>query len=501
MVGSKKIAIVSSLFLAVLPFHVYQTSHAAPLTMGHFFMMLSMYFFIKSRQKVKFLIPLLISTMLLIMSHHLTTYFYLISLIFIVFVENINKREWTLSIKSDMIYILTTSALMFSYWASIATPVYEKFMNFGLKIGTLSIGASFIIALFYLLIFSMLGLVWLKRRYDLSFKNVKIPWKSPIFEFALTVIICLTVMAIYTFINLPGTNFSFTPLSIIYAIPVLIMFGFGVAGYKRTKFIKNGFFIQGWFLAILVSFAFGIGTNNPVILPHRHLEYLMMPLSIISAYGIIEIFSHIHYESLFDLRIRYDHVQKSLTGISGKGRFILDRKQLLYLALIITIITTNAASTYSLHSALNVTHEGISHENFSVADWVNENLDKNNSVIASDHRISRIVEAAGFNTTLDHAVFIWEAENLTDYIDELFGINMTCDIITHVIIDDIMREQVVSPAFREAYYMTNNSYNKFYDQPFELVYRNATLNNQMKELHWTEVYEVNWTYIEHETVN
>ncbi|MEA2055259.1 MAG: dolichyl-phosphate-mannose--protein mannosyltransferase, partial [Candidatus Thermoplasmatota archaeon] len=43
LIGNKKIAMLSSLFLAVLPFHVYQTSHASPLTMGHFFMILSIY--------------------------------------------------------------------------------------------------------------------------------------------------------------------------------------------------------------------------------------------------------------------------------------------------------------------------------------------------------------------------------------------------------------------------------------------------------------------------
>jgi asparagine N-glycosylation enzyme membrane subunit Stt3 len=37
----RDLALLSSLFLAVIPFHVYQTSHAAPLTIGHFFMMLS----------------------------------------------------------------------------------------------------------------------------------------------------------------------------------------------------------------------------------------------------------------------------------------------------------------------------------------------------------------------------------------------------------------------------------------------------------------------------
>ena len=44
--------------------------------------------------------------------------------------------------------------------------------------------------------------------------------------------------------------------------------------------------------------------------------------------------------------------------------------------------------------------------------------------------------------------------------------------------------------------MTQEAYDKFLQLPFELIYRNATLDNQMKEVHWTEIYEVNWTYIE-----
>ena len=78
---NKKIAIISAFFLAVSAFHVYQLSHAAPLVMGHFFMMLSFYFFIKFRKNIKYIYPLIISTLLLIMSHHFTTYIFLISLI------------------------------------------------------------------------------------------------------------------------------------------------------------------------------------------------------------------------------------------------------------------------------------------------------------------------------------------------------------------------------------------------------------------------------------
>ena len=53
---------LSSLILAVLPFHVYQLSHSSPLTMGHFFMVLCLYLFIKFRQNSYYAFALAIST-------------------------------------------------------------------------------------------------------------------------------------------------------------------------------------------------------------------------------------------------------------------------------------------------------------------------------------------------------------------------------------------------------------------------------------------------------
>ena len=131
LIKNKKIAMISALFLAVLPFHVYQTSHASPLTMGHFFMILSMYLFLKYRKNTKYTIPLLISTALLIMSHHLTTYFYLIILIFVIFIENIKNKSWTITLKKDIYYIITSTVMTFSYWAFIATTVFQDFMGSG----------------------------------------------------------------------------------------------------------------------------------------------------------------------------------------------------------------------------------------------------------------------------------------------------------------------------------------------------------------------------------
>jgi len=494
LLGDRKKALLSSLFLAVMPFHVYQTSHASPLTVGHFFMMLSIYLFIKFREDTRFIIPLFISTSLLIMSHHLTTYFYLVSLIFIVFVENASTKEWMHSLKKDVLYILATSGLIFSYWIFIATPVYDSFMRGGLRLGPININSSYTIILFYMLFVSMFGIVWLKRRLNLFIIREKPTAKSAIVKFFLTMAICLTVMSVFSVFKLPWTNFSFTPLSIIYSLPLILIFAFGVAGFRYTRFIQNGSFIRGWLLAILVSFVYGLLTNSSTILPHRHFEYIMAPLSIISIFGIGGIFLNLNYERISKFTKKIHHINKPSLYYFKKSSF-LQKRQLIYIAVIFFLVTANAVSVYPSHVALNASYEVITDEDFAVIEWMDENFDKNSSIIASDHRLARITEAVGFNTTLDESSIIWISENFTDYMHELEGIGKNYSKITHVIIDDIMKDRVVHVGFGKIFYMTNESYEKFSYQPFELAYRNATLNQDMEEEHWAEVYTVNWTFI------
>jgi hypothetical protein len=172
LVNNKKIAILCTLFFAFMPFHVYQTSHASPLTMGHFFMMVSLFLFLKFRKNTMYFFPLMISTFILIMSHHLSTYFYLISMIAIIFVENVCVKEWTASIKKDIFYVILTSLLVFSYWAFVAKTVYENFMS-GFSIGGLNFGSFFVIVIFYIGFFFVFGIIKLIRRVNNYFETIK----------------------------------------------------------------------------------------------------------------------------------------------------------------------------------------------------------------------------------------------------------------------------------------------------------------------------------------
>jgi len=136
---------------------------------------------------------------------------------------------------------------------------------------------------------------------------------------------------------------------------------------------------------------------------------------------------------------------------------------------------------------------------------MNENLDKNSTVAASDHRLERWIESTGFNTSKDETYNLWIAEDVSECIDELLGFGKNYSRITHVVIDDIMFNEVVHIGIRSegvvSVFMTDESYNKFTQQPFELIYTEESFNLDTDErLRWTEVYQINWSYIDNSDI-
>jgi hypothetical protein len=249
---------------------------------------------------------------------------------FIIFVENASMRKWTSTLQKDISYILITSGMIFSYWIFVATPVYKNFMSRGLKIGSFSLSSDYTIILFYSLFFIMFGIIYVKRKFNIFLIRERPTSKSIIVKFLLTMITILISMSIFSIIKLPWTNFNFTLLSILYSIPLVLIFSFGVAGFRYTRFIKNGYFIRGWLFAILVSFGFGLVTNSSTILPHRHFEYIMAPLSIISIYGISGIFLKVNYKAVSKFAKKLSSVKKTPI-INSKKPNILQNLHLILL--------------------------------------------------------------------------------------------------------------------------------------------------------------------------
>lgn len=473
----RNIALISAALLSTATFHVYQTSHAAPLTIGHFFMMISIFFFIKFIKKSTYIIPLLISTALLIMSHHFTMYFYIISITSMLFIYTYHHSKLWKKSYYLLSYVLLSSTVAFMYWVLVATPVYDSFMN-----GKLLVSSPGVMLLYY--IATILGFLFCMHRKKIGTILSLIPLSNYEFSISKKVIIAFSAILIASLIaiktGIPGVHIALTPLAVAYSIPMILLASFSLAGFSLLKQEYNGYLVYGWSIALIGSFLFSISSAQ--LLPDRHLEYLIIPLCIPAALSIHHLIQ--------------SHTITNVTNLLNPHKFIHPPHSLKSHARTIAIpvivgslIIANTMAAYPTIDALDSLDERVSDPCISVLDWMDGNL-SNTSVIASDHRLSMLCWANGYNITYGETNTTWYAKNISSCCSQLKQLN-----ITHILIDDIMREKVVNVDVGRYFYMTNESYDKFKKNPFTLVYRNTTLNEDFEEVHWIEMYEINYSQL------
>jgi hypothetical protein len=400
------------------------------------------------------------------------------------FFENARNYSWTKTIRHDVIYLLGASTATFLYWNLVATPVYKGFMSHGIVLGNIVFSTEMTIALFYLVFGGLLCITWgIRRVWPYDEKKVVLKKSSPILFFGVFLGLIVLLGIVFLF-PLPWAQLYFTPKSIAYALPLLVVITLGVLGLKQVKCVSNWQIIGGWFSALFLSFVYGFLSLNSTLLPHRHLEYIVAPLLIFSVYGLYSL-------------SRYDY-----SFLASWKSILLKKRQLLYPFAVMLLVASNAASVYPSYLAwesLDESYETITTDNLAAIYWLDDQVDHNSSVIAADHRLALLAEAVGFNTTQDKTAYLWNSSNISDFYYELTGFANNYSRVTHIIVDSLMRDSVVHIGFdgRKAF-MTNASYDKFCVSPFELIYRNATYNRDSEVVHWTEVYFVNWSQMRYE---
>jgi len=480
LVKDKRVSLFSSAFLAVSVLHVYQTSHAAPLTVGHFFMMLSLYFFIRFQKKPVFSVPLVVSTFLLILSHHFTTYFYILTITFLTFAYVSKRERVTRQVLYIIGYVFFVSTVAFSYWMLVATPVYQSFM----RNKFFSLPANMVMVLFYVFLF--VGVLFagrLKRFNFLKNTGFVFPRLDKYKKIVVSFLVLLCILIIASVTGVPGVYVKITPMAIVFSVPMLVIISFSYAGFSSLNSIRNGFLIKGWIIGILLSLLYSLVSAE--LLPDRHLEYLVVPSCIPAALTLKEIIKDHHVKET-EIR-KYSGSSQGDNSVLFKLRY---KRNILATCVILVLFIANLMSTYPTIDSLKTIDERVSTPCVNVVEWMKGNI-SNSSVIASDHRLEMLAWAEGFNITYCETNTTWTAENFSECRDEIIQLN-----ISYVVIDDIMRDNVVNVDVGKYYYMTNESYDKFKQPPFELVYRNATVNSIGEEIHWVEIYAVNWSSLD-----
>jgi len=467
IVKNKKVALLSAALLSVATFHVYQTSHAAPMTIGHFFMMISILFLIKALSQKRFLIPLCVSTTLLIFSHHFSMYFYLITVTFIIYANIFNKERKDKNNTIAFFYLIGASSAAFFYWAFVATPVFYRLMP-----NKMFLHPFYLIGIFYLsLCVGFLGLTYLRNRKTYQEIHKKKPSKVHYKNIVTYLILLISASILAAFYGIPGMTIKLTPLAVLFSVPMLLLISFSFVGLKLLKNQENGIIIVGWVFGILLSFSYSL--VNPNFFPDRHLEYLIVPLCIGAAVTTNIMYNETHASNI-------KHFMQPFLPPSIPHH----KKRVAIISVISIMCVANMMAAYASVEVLHIMDERVTDPCINSIEWMKGNL--TSAVVASDHRLSNIVWASGFNITFSDTNTTWTGENFSSCINEINRLN-----ISYIVIDDIMKENVVFIGNGISFYMTNESYDKFSEDPFELLYRNATYTVDGEETHWVEIYQYN----------
>ncbi|MGC8663341.1 MAG: hypothetical protein ACP5SF_03845 [Thermoplasmata archaeon] len=519
LTDSDLIGIFSALFLAINPLEVFETSMVGLLVFGHVFLLLSMLLFIYARDNPKYYFPLAVSSLALILSHHLTTYMYTISIIGIIYFTKMMYPDYK-SYKYEVIYLIAFTSSTFFFWLTFVSSMYgfitQAFLGF--------IPWYTVILIFYILLLSLLFTSRYFRKYFINFlKTNKFDFKS-IYYFMITIFVSISILVLLITIGINGIKISLEGM--LLSLPFILTLGFVGTGIRDAKrFSKIEIILGGWTFFLTLSMIFSLITWNGVLIPYRYLEYLFEPFSIFAGIGLYSFYSSIkEYSSKFkekEVIYFYPQIHNNYGGTiigtenrliahtvvnaqnSAAGIYVKKTKghrnlRSLFITILILTILVSIVTAYPLINQVSETSQNyVTPTMMGGIQWLEKNGNKSYSV-ATDAVDGLYIEALGFNTTFEYTYQLWNSTNWTNALFELEGLNGTYPEIGYVLINSNMLnngvygfELVSHPSYDPPILISNLSFEKFFKEPFTKVYYNSTADGSQ----WVYVFMVNWTYI------
>lgn len=446
----RRISLLSSLILALTVAHSFVTSHpmpgslADPLLLGCILLLLRSY---RDRRCLPFLY---LTTVALIVTHHMSVYFLIISLLLGIAVREIVHPKWSEKLRVDVPYVIFLISATFVFWFCF-TNFPEHVLSAAIE-GVPSYWYIFLtyfaLILLAMLVYALKGKLFRKLSYPSSQELIR--------RYLLLALGLILVLVVVALTSVPGMNMKIGVDTLLWYLPTFLLLMFLIAGTRFVHFYDNGSFVYGWAIALAISSLFGAVTQSHVIIPSRHAQYLAQPLVLLSSLGIVKLYG------------------------------LLDKRKKSVLAIVIgVLLVSTGVTSCPPPSAMGGFNEGITHKDLEAALWMRDNVPLG-SVVASDHRMSSTVFGfAERMCTWDSAYTILHAESYEEALPQL----MSCETpagkkrIDYVVIDRIMLESGVALFFWEsAEPMSESAFNKFFEEPFDLVYENGEV--------W--VFRVNW---------
>ncbi|HLM90752.1 MAG TPA: hypothetical protein VK424_01685 [Thermoplasmata archaeon] len=371
------VALLAAALGSVAMPRLFSIAHPAPLALGDFLAVAALWMFLESRRDVRWFLPLSLTGGALIVTHHLSTYFFVIGALGgLLLLELWHPGLWSKRFPTrELVFLGGFVTATFAFWFYGTYSFVAKVLLPGLAqhawVGFGGLEAGVIAAL------AISGLlIHLRRQRSVARRSwVRLPSdRSLLRDAGILAVVVFAGIATLLVVPLPGTTQTTQPGAILWFVPVL---GLGVlcAGSRRLLTSSRlGLFTLTWagilgISAMVALVASGLGPSfqgfTAAIPASRHVEYILIPVGLVAAVGAARLIS------------RLDHAESRRAAVAG----VLG---------IVVLVAANAAIVYPPQNDLGGFEEGLTHGDAAIWMWIGIAAPPTWAV-ASDHRLSSMI--------------------------------------------------------------------------------------------------------------
>jgi len=280
-----RVALFVAAFVAGVMPHVYATSHTAPATLGDLLAFTALLLFVRLRRDPRVMLPLVLVTAALVTTHHLSTYFLVLMVLGTLVLRGlIRPFVWNAAARREVGYAGFLLVSTFAYWFGYAIPFRDNIL---VDVNVqpwwlLFVAFAGLLTLLALLVIARRRMAW---RYRPRYPDLR--YSLTMFGLALAFVYGLAAATIFGAV--PGTSVALPPVVLVDFAPLLILVAFSSAGRKFFDFLSTGSATPAWFLVLSASALAGSVVATRVLIPYRHVEYLVVPVAILAGVGFFRI--------------------------------------------------------------------------------------------------------------------------------------------------------------------------------------------------------------------
>jgi len=446
-----KVGLFVAALVAVAFPHAYSTSHTAPSTVGSLLVFAALLLFLRLGRDSKAALPVGLVTAALVVTHHLSSYFLILMVLgTLVFRGLLRPVGGSAGLRRELAYAVYLVLVTFAFWFGYATTFRDGILH------DVNVRPWYLPLLaFPALVVAMAATVLARRRVSWRYRPAYPSLRRAIALYALTVVSMFGLLAALSVGTVPGTTISLSPIVILAFAPLCVLLALSAMGRKFADFLRDGSAMTAWLLALLASIGVGAIVAPRVIIPYRHIEFLLLPLAFLGAVGLFRVLD------LADVSQRRRAVAVGACGV---------------------LLLASAALAIPPPEMIAQWQEGIRPAAIDMAVWTQDHID---GLLAADHRASSLAFGfGGVDATWDRTRLPFLAETFTDSLPGLVGVEVPSGTrdVAYVWIDEDIRRGVQLYPWEPAVPMPPRAIAKFSESPFVKIFDNG----------YGQIYRIAW---------